>query len=135
MIDFSTPPRKGAVLALTASSTGYSYSLLPLTLGGFKPAAGNTKPNKVYLTLQADGGKVYFVFANDDTITLTTTGAQSAASADAAFVNTMCAFVGDGVTTNDICIDRRIDTRIHIICESGLTTAPILRLWASKGAQ
>lgn len=58
------PPRNASCCAITVSTTARTYSLLTLTLGGFKPEVELNRRNEVYLTIQPETADLYFYFSN-----------------------------------------------------------------------
>lgn len=119
------PPRRGAVLALTVDSTARSYALGSLAFGGHTPAA-SPRRNEVYLTLQADGGAIYFYFHSSTDADLNE-ATVIAAGGTLAFNAAYCAVIEDGQTAQ-VCIDRALDKYLVV---KGTGT---LRLYASSEA-
>lgn len=125
------PPRRGAVLALGVDTTARAYDLQPLNLGGYTPNGANIRAEYAYLTLQAEGGDVYFYFANgaaavdvDDV----DPAAIIAAGGALAYANTYAArLVSD--SSLDVRILRSQDKFLVVRATTG---TPTLRFWASS---
>jgi hypothetical protein len=126
--DNIVPPRKGATWAVDVDSTARRYLLTALTLGRkYEPG----RRDDIYVTLQADGADVFFVFSDSSTVTLDDTAAQAAGNADAAFAATYGAKIVSG-TESHYRISRALDQYIHIKTSSG---TGVLRMWASSEPQ
>lgn len=121
------PPRRGAVVALTVDTTVRPYALGSLALAGYTPEAAAHQREEVYLTLQADGAKVYYYFASATASDLAN-GTTIAAGGTLAYGNAYCAVIPDG-TSAQVCIDRSQDKFLIIQTASGTAT---LRIYASS---
>jgi hypothetical protein len=123
----TSPPRKGAVLALTIDSTARAYDLTALDLGGFAFSVG--RRNEVFLTLFADGGDVYYYFASDNTATVDDT-AVVAAGGTLAYANGYAMKLPSGAA-HSVRINRATDKYLQVKTSAGSAT---LRLFASSPA-
>jgi hypothetical protein len=126
-----TPPRKGAVWAVTVDSTARAYNISKLALGGYTPEGANARPNNVVLYLQAETNDVFFYFSSATDTALSDTAAQTATAADAVFVATHCAILEAG-HSEVFRIDRTLDKFIVVKAAS---TSGVLRLWAYSEAR
>lgn len=125
-----TPPRRGAVIALTVDSTARAYSLVSLDIGGIVPEGALNLRHPIWLTLQAETADVFFLFSDGSDTNLDDTAAVSAGSS-LAYADTYGArLVAD--QSMEFRIDRAKDT--HLIVKAA-STSGILRLWASSHAQ
>jgi hypothetical protein len=120
-----TPPRRGAVVAIIADATARSYDLTTLALGGL-PWKLN-QADWIYLTLQADGGRIYFHFRPDAGADLND-ATIGAAGTPIAFTNAACAMVPDGGAFA-LRIQRNTDRYLVMKTSTGVAT---LRLHASS---
>lgn len=119
------PPRRGAVLAIAVDTTARAYDITTIDLGDvYKAAHGD----EVYLTLQADGAKVYYHFKETTGGTGLDNTAAVAAGGTIAFADTYGAFVGDGERVQER-ITRNLDKFLVVKTASGTAT---LRIWASS---
>ncbi len=121
------PPRRGAVIALGVDTTARPYDISALALGGYTPHNANNRQEYVFLTLQADGGDVYFHFASATASDLDNAAAIAAGGA-IAFANTYGAKIPVN-TEQTLRIDRTQDKFLIIETASGTAT---LRFWASS---
>ncbi len=122
-----TPPRRGATIALGVDATARAYDMNALALGGFTPNDANSIQSFVYLTLQADGGDVFFYFT-DATHADLDDGAQITAGTALSFANTHCAKI-KADALHEVRINRHVDRWLVVKCSSGTAT---LRFWPSS---
>lgn len=120
------PPRRSGIIALAIDSTARAYDLSVITMGG-STFSSTQKGQRVYLTLQADGGAVYFHLSSASATTLSDT-ATIAAGGTIAYANTYGAKIESGGSM-DIRIDRLDDRYLVVKTASGTAT---LRFWASS---
>ena len=119
-----TPPRRGAVLAITTDTTSRPYDLTLLTMGGV-PYSG-TVSQHIFLTIQAETADVYYFFhsATDSSMSKT---AALAAGGSAAYANTHCAYLQAG---------QSVTHRIHLSVDKWIEVqgsgSGICRLFASS---
>ena len=121
------PPRRGAVIALGVDATARPYDLNELAFGGFTPKGANNQQSFVYLTLEADGGDVFYYFT-DATHSDLDDGAEITAGSTMAFANTYCAKIKED-SLHEVRINRGVDRWLVVKCSSGTAT---LRFWASS---
>lgn len=121
-----TPPRRGAVWALTVDSTARAYDLRTVALGGYTPEASLAKRSHVVLYLQAETNDVYFYFDTATGSSLLDTTKQAATAATLAFNDAHCAILKAG-TSMAFRIDRTIDKFLQVKAAS---TSGVLRMWA-----
>lgn len=122
-----TPPRRGAVWAVTVDSTARAYDLSKIALGGYTPEASQKKRSNVVLYLQATTNDVFFYFDSATGNSLSDTAKQAAGAADVAFADTYCAVLKAGNPPMQVRIDRSIDRFIQVKATS---TSGELRMWA-----
>lgn len=120
------PPRRSAIIALAIDSTARAYDMSVLTLAG-NTFSSTQKGVRLYLTMQADGGAVYFQLSSSNSATLSDTASITAGSA-LAFANTYGAKIESGGSV-DVRIDRLDDRYLVVKTASGTAT---LRFWASS---
>jgi hypothetical protein len=123
--DNVTPPRNTKIIALTVDSTARSYDLTAISL---PDAYKLGQRNDVYLTLQADGAKIYLAFHSATASTLSDTAAVAAGAA-LAYSATYAGYIPDGAAV-EVRISRDVDKFLQVKCASG--SSAILRFWASS---
>lgn len=121
------PPRKGQVLVFNVDANARSYNLQAVLLAGFKDNSVNNQPQFMYVTLEADAGDVYFVFANDNTPTLDPATAIALGGA-VVLSNTYCFRIPQNQERH-VRINRNVDKFLHIRTSVG---AAVLRFYASS---
>jgi hypothetical protein len=130
-----TPPRRGAVWAVSVDSTARAYDLSTSILGAgatVAPEAAGKRRQYVVLYLQADTNDVYFYFDTATGTSLSDTAKQAASAASLAFSDTYCAVLKAGSPPIQIRIDRSIDKFIQV---KAVSTAGVLRMWACSEAR
>jgi len=90
LADRITPPND--VWAQTLDTTSRAYDITVLSVHGHAFVAG--QPDRVWVTIQADGADVYFAF--DDASRTIAEGTAVAAGGTPAFADTSCCVVPDG---------------------------------------
>lgn len=127
----STPPRRGAVLAIDVDSTARAYDITALDLGGYTPEADHERRNEVVLYLQADTNNVFFYFHSATTSDLSDT-AKVTAGAAATFANTYAAVLKTSDPPLKLRINRNLD---RFLVVKAASTAGVLRVWAGSEAR
>lgn len=120
------PPRKNEVFALSIDSTARSYSLGSLSFGGVVAEQDSHRRLETWLTLQADGGDVFYSLSTaaqtiDDTAAIAVGAAISATA-------THCAKIAAD-DRHEFRIDRSRDVFLNVKTASG---TGILRFWVSS---
>lgn len=124
------PPRRGRVLVVNANTAAVSYDLRSLDLGSGAPDSANSVRKRVYLTLRAEGGTVWYHFSNAAATDLDP-AANVATGAALAFANTYGEPLKDGAT-DAVRIDRTLDTHLVVRTTSG--TAKLVLVPSSEEA-
>lgn len=122
------PGRLGKVATIGVDATSRRYSLVAaaLTFGGATWKDG--VKDFIYLTIQADGGDVYYATNDTDAGTIDDT-ATTAAGGTLAFVATAPVLIKNGAR-EEIRIARDVDRYLLLKCPSGSTA--IARIFASS---
>jgi hypothetical protein len=123
------PPRRGAVLAISVDTTARPYDLSSLDLGGITPEADHKRRHETWVTLQADGGDVYYYFSSATASNLDNTAAV-AAGGTPAYATTHGAKIKQD-DRHEVRIDRSRDVFLIVKTSTGTAT---LRFWASSHA-
>jgi|SRR6185369_14764733 len=117
------PPRRGQVAALEVDGTARAYDLTGLSIGG----ADETTSVHVFLALQADGGAIYYYFADsDETVDLDESDVISAGD-PLVWSNAQCAMIANGAV-HELMIERNKDVFLVVKTTSSAT----LRVFAAS---
>jgi hypothetical protein len=120
------PARLGFVAAQAVDATSRRYDLTGLALGGatWKPGVKDF----LYLTIQADGGDVYYATNSTNAGTIDDT-ASTAAGSTMAFGATAPVLIKNGAAA-EVRVARDVDRFLLLKCPSGSTA--IARIYASS---
>lgn len=124
-----TPPRRGAVWAVTVDSTARAYNISATALGGYTPEASQKRRNEVVIYLQAETNDVYFYFDSATGSSLANGTTQAATAAELAFADAHCAVLKTGDPPLKVRINRALDKFIQVKAAS---TSGVLRMWAGS---
>ncbi len=126
------PPRRGAVWAVAVDSSARAYDMTALPLAGVTPEAAASRPQHVFLYLQAETNDVYFYFDSVTGSALADTTTQSASAAAVTMAAAHAAVLKAGNPPLRVRINRNVDKFIQVKAAS---TAGVLRMWASSGSE
>ncbi len=126
------PPRRGLVWAQAVDVTARPYNIALLPFGG-KAICNANQVDHIYLTLQADGGDVYYYFdsATGSALLDTTTNAAGTPLTATTMSAAMAAKVPSGSSV-DVRIERNLDSWICVKTSASTAT---LRVYASSGPE
>lgn len=120
------PPRTSQIISLAVDATSRSYSIASLALGGVTPEEDTMRRLETWITLQADGGDVFYtVSASAATVDDT---AKIAVGNALAYAATYCAKIKQD-DRHEFRLDRARDLFINVKTSAGTAT---LRFWASS---
>lgn len=121
------PPRRGEVIALGIDTTARAYDLTSLALAGITPDGDGVRRLETWLTMQSDGGDVYYHFSATNSAVLDNTAAIGAGGT-IAYANTYGAKLKQD-DRHEFRLNRAKDKFLVVKTSTGTAT---LRFWCSS---
>lgn len=114
---------------LHVDASARAYDITGLGMGSTTPGGGHVEQGEVHVTLQAEGGDLYYYFDKVTGSNLNP-GMEIAAGGSAAYQDGMCAKLVEALPPQRVCINRNTDQFIQVRAVG--PGACQLRMWVSS---